>query len=107
MDVLTLYVGNDTLLELEHLSDEAGGAVVNNATVTVTLRDPSGNAVGGETWPLAMPYVASTNGCYRTTLADTLGVVAGTRYSAEIIADAGAGKRGRWKTDLIAKERRR
>lgn len=107
MDVLTLYVGNDMLLEVEGLTDEASGAVVNDAVVSVTLFDAAGNPVGGETWPKTMSFVAATNGIYRATLSNGLGVTANTRYRAHVVADAGAGRRSSWDIDVVAKSRRR
>jgi hypothetical protein len=107
MDVLTIYAGSDMLLEVEHLSDDADGSSLDAATVRVTLRDAANNPVGGETWPLAMGYVTDSKGCYRATLADTLGVVAGQRYKAIITADAGPGRKAEWTVDVICKPRRR
>jgi hypothetical protein len=107
MDTLTLYHGSDCLLEVEHLQDDATGESLDAATVSVTLKDAAGNPVGGETWPLAMAYVTGTRGVYRCTLADTLGVYAGQRYTAEITAHAGSGRTARWTVDMLCKPRRR
>lgn len=106
MDTLTLYKGSDMLLELENLSDEASGAVVNAATVTCTLKDSAGVPLVGETWPKAMPYVASTHGVYRAALSNTLAVTVGARYSAEILAIHN-GQRAFWAVDVLCKQRRR
>ena len=107
MDVLTLYVGNDMLLEVEGLTDDAAGTWVNDASVTVTLKDAAGNEVGGDTWPKAMAYVTGTDGLYRVTLADTLGITANARYVAHVVADSGPGRRAAWEMDVLAKARRR
>lgn len=107
MDVLSLYVGNDMMIEVEGLTNEATGQIVNDAAVAVTLLDTQGNQVGGQVWPLTMGYVAETDGIYRATLADTLGVVVNTRYLARITADAGSGRRSEWDIDVLASRRRR
>jgi len=106
MDVLTLYKGSDMLLDLEGLTDEATGVILNAATVTVTLKDSSGVAVVGETWPKAMAYVTSTHGVYRAVLSNTLVVTAGARYTAEITAIYN-GQRAFWTVDVLCKTRRR
>ncbi len=106
MDVLTLYQGSDMLLELEGLTDEASGAVLNGATVSCTLKDSAGVPLTGETWPKAMPYVASTDGVYRAALPTTLVVTPGGRYTAEILA-INAGQRALWRVDVLCKTRRR
>lgn len=106
MDVLTLYQGSDMLLELEGLSDEASGAILNGATVTCTLKDSAGVNVVGETWPKAMAYVASSDGVYRAALSNTLTVTAGGRYTADILA-INAGQRAVWRVDVLCKTRRR
>lgn len=88
---------NDNLLEVIGLKDEAAGQFLNDKTVTVTVTDVKGAQVAGETWPLAMAFVAGSNGDYRATLKETLGFTAGKEYLADIVADGGAGLKARWK----------
>lgn len=107
MDVLTLYVGNDMILEVEGLTDEATGDVVNSADVTATLYTLAGSEVAGQVWPVALPYVADTNGIYRATMADSLSLTPNQRYRARVVADGGPGRRGQWDIDVLAKTRRR
>ena len=107
MDVLTLYVGNDMVLEVEGLTDEASGEVVNDADVTATLYTLAGAEVTGQAWPIALPYMTNTSGIYRATMADTLALVANQRYRARIITDGGPGRRGQWDIDVLAKTRKR
>lgn len=106
MDVQTLYLGNDMLLEVANLRDQATGDYLNAATVTVTLKDSSGVAVAGESWPLAMSYITASNGTYRAILRDTLTFAAGARYVATVIADAGEGRRAQWELDFVCRTRR-
>jgi len=101
-----LYDDNDMVIELRNLKDESAGTFVNNADVTVTLKDSSGVSVVGDTWPLSMPYVTSSNGVYRATLVDTLSVTPNASYTAIVSADGGVGKQGTWNVDVKCKTRR-
>ena len=85
----SLYLSNDNLLELNGLrnSTAATGTYINDATVTVTLKDASDNEVAGETWPLAVGYVSASDGIYRAILQNTLTITAGASYTAEVSAD--------------------
>ena len=73
--------------------DAAAGTYINDATVTATIKTKSGSTVAG---PIAMSYVAASNGLYRGTIADDLAVTLGVSYVAEITADGGAGLKGAW-----------
>lgn len=106
MDVQALYYGNDMLLEVAGLQDQATGEYINDATVTVTLEDSADNPVTGESWPLALSYVTASNGVYRATLRDTLALAINGRYVATVIADKGEGKRARWDLDFVCRVRR-
>lgn len=99
------YSGNDHLLDIVGLQNEAAGVYLNSATVTVTVKDSTGVEIAGETWPLSASYVSGSNGDYRATLADTLTVVAGARYVAEVDADGGVGLKGFWRFPFTVRER--
>lgn len=103
--IQTLYIDNDTILDLDGLKNELTGAFVNDATVTVTLTNSAGVAVGGEVWPKTLAYVAGSEGSYRATLPDTLSLTNGGRYEAAITADAGAGLRASWVIACVARTR--
>lgn len=100
-----LYVGTDTVLQLDSLQNEIGGTFLANATVVVTLADDQGNEVAGATWPQSMVHVAGSKGVYRTTLPFSLGLVADRRYVAQVVADAGPGLHAEWKMECIARDR--
>lgn len=100
-----LYVGNDNILELDSLKNDLTGADLNAATVSVTLKDSAGANVAGSSWPLAMTYVAASNGTYRATLGYAIALVAGGRYTATITADAGAGLHASWAVECVARTR--
>lgn len=57
---------------------------VENADVEITLYDPDGNAVAGESWPLAMPHIE--DGLYRGLPSVDVVVTDGAGYTAHIIA---------------------
>jgi hypothetical protein len=101
-----LYIGNDHAIELRGLKDEISNDFLNAATVTVTLKDSAGANVSGASWPIAMTFITGTNGVYRATLPDELAIVDGRRYTAVVVADGGANKRGQWNIPCAARLRR-
>lgn len=102
---LIAYIDNDNVLSVT-ISDSIGSTDLSGATVTVTLEDTNGTDVTGETWPLALSYVSgTTSALFRATLADTLTLAAATNYQAVIIADNGAGQRGKWTIPVDAQVR--
>lgn len=55
MKPLDLWIGNDNLLDIEELSDEATGELITSATVTVTITGPAGETVGNpQDWPITL-----------------------------------------------------
>lgn len=104
-NIAILYVGNDNVLEVAALNNEMTGEDLNAAIVTVQLTTQGGVDVDGDTWPKTMAYVEGSRGLYRTTLPFTLELVAGGRYNAQVVADAGTGLRAAWTVDCVARER--
>lgn len=103
MTIQVIYYLSDNIIEVDGLINKQTGAYQNSAAVTLTVKDDLGVNISGETWPLVMSYVASSNGKYRTTLKDTLGLVRDRFYFAHIDADAGADLRRHWETVLIVR----
>ena len=101
-----IFVSNNNLIELRGLRDETTGDYLNAATVTVTVKDSSGNAITGDTWPKTMQYVTDSDGNYRANVSYAANLSADATYTASITADAGAGKRGQWEMPMLAKVRR-
>lgn len=104
-NVHILLDNNDSILEVDGLKNELTGAYLNSATVTVTLKDAAGANVTGDTWPKALAYLALSNGTYRATLLYSLALTAGSRYTATIIADGGAGLRAEWTLECVCRAR--
>lgn len=104
-NVTILYIGNDTILELERLKNDLTGAYLNSAAVAVTLLQDGGAPVGGETWPKTLAYVAGSKGVYRATLPATLVLTPNQRVTAQVTANAGVGLQGQWTLDCVARSR--
>ena len=100
-----LFDQNSMVLELQGLKDSVSDTYINTATVAVTLVDSDDVNVVGETWPLTMIYVASSNGNYRAILPDTLTLAVGSLYAAKISATGGVDLVGYWKWPLVVESR--
>lgn len=103
---MTAFVANTNVLDLIGLKEEITDAFINNAAVEVTIKDAEGTSVAGETWPLAMDYVAASDGDYRAFVSEDLELSAGTRYVAYIDADGGANRFGHFEFHFKALARR-
>jgi hypothetical protein len=102
---MTVFVGNTMLLELQDLTSEIDDATIDDATVEVTVKDMDGAEVSGVVWPLAMDYVAGSNGLYRAVLDAGLPLVAKKRYIATVDADGGPDRQGHWELLFVPKTR--
>ena len=60
----TIYIGNDNVVSLSGLKNASLDAVVNNATVQLSVEDTAGNTVSGQDFPVSMNYVAESAGDY-------------------------------------------
>jgi hypothetical protein len=96
MTMQVLLFATDHVLEVSGLSNGLTGALIANATVTVTLVDATGEGVEGVTWPLSVPAVTGVAGTYRVVLPAAMQVSPRSQLEARIIADAGAGLRRSW-----------
>lgn len=95
--MMVAFVANTNVLELRGLQAAIDQTYVNDASVTVTIKDDCGNNVAGQTWPAAMNYVTGSNGDYRLIVASTLQIKSGKKYFAEISATGSASEIGFWK----------
>ncbi|HEX7080062.1 MAG TPA: hypothetical protein VF329_03515 [Gammaproteobacteria bacterium] len=107
----TLYIGSTTVLELDGLATgDADGnveAYQNNATVVLlALVDKrTGDPVSGVTVPMALAYVADSDGKYQGTIPGDAGITAGRVYLATVKAVSAAGQVAEWNETLIAEVR--
>lgn len=93
---MTAFVANTNVLELIGLMNEIADVYINDADVTVTIKDAAGIDVVGATWPATMSYVLASDGNYRVILSDELEFAAKAKYFAYITADGGPNLIGRW-----------
>lgn len=94
---MTAFVANTNVLELRGLQEAIAATYINNATVSVTIKDDCGDNVAGQTWPLTMVYVTGSSGDYRATLFSTVALQAGKRYFAEISVTGPSSEIGFWR----------
>lgn len=99
-----VYIGNDNYIEVDGLKDKATDAYINDATVACTLKDSGGNNVTGQSWPLTLSYVASSNGKYRGLLDNALVLTARKMYTAHITV-VGGGLDAAWELPVFAMTR--
>lgn len=91
-----IYFENDNLIEVTDVKNVATDAYINDADVTLTLYDAATmEEITGQTWPLALTYVTGSDGDYRGTINDDIGVAEFQALKAEVIIDGGAGLRSK------------
>lgn len=106
MTASAIYVGNTAYAELDGLADQ-DGAYQNDAIVTLeSLKDKlTGVEVAGLVFPIAMAYVAGSNGKYLGSINYAAEITAGRAYLAKVKAIATSGARAEWEETAIAYER--
>jgi hypothetical protein len=84
-----ISIGSDNIVRLDALTNASSGAFINNATVTFTLKDASGNPILSNQ---TMTYVAASNGRYEGTIPNgtTATMAQNAQYTIEITATSGA-----------------
>lgn len=102
----SVFVDNSNVVEVRGLAVAVNDSYVNDATVTLTLKDADGQEVTGQTWPATMTYVTATDGWYRGVIEHDVELEAGVTYYAHIDADAGGDGYGHWEYAFVAKTRR-
>ncbi len=100
------FVANTNLLELKGLKSAAEDTFIDDADVTVTVKDGEDTNVEGQTWPATMDYVDGSDGDYRTVIQDDVEFVAGETYYAHIEVDAGTDRIGHYEFAFVPKTRR-
>jgi hypothetical protein len=84
-----ISIGSDNIVRLDALTNASSGAYINNATVTFSLLDSSGNIILANQ---TMTYVAASNGRYEGTLPNgtTSTMTQNAQYTIQITATSGA-----------------
>ena len=93
---MAAFVANSNILDLTGLLNAKASSYINDATVTVTIKDLDGNELTGISWPVTMAYVAASDGDYRATISEDLALVHKVNAVAHIEVDGGAGLVGHW-----------
>lgn len=101
--MLSLYIGNNCVLELQALTNVVTATADTAATVTVTLQDRFGSEVAGQVWPATMGHTA--NGTYQAVLDHDLDIQENTTYVAVIDAVGSGGEIAHWEIPVRAVDR--
>ncbi len=100
-----IFISNDNLLSVEGLKNSSSGSFMNDATVTVRLKDSDGSDVTGQTFPVTLSYITASDGNYQMTLENTLNMLEEGIYTATISATASGGLYAEWNLLLTATKR--
>ena len=100
---MTAYCGNSLVLDAVLTADTLGDTPIDDANVTVTIRDVDGIEVSGAMWPLAMAHISA--GLYRALLPAGLDFVPKQSYVAYIDADGGFNRTGHWELSFRPEDR--
>jgi len=95
------YLSADNVVQLGGFQNAIDSSYLNSATVTCTIKDTSGTAVTGISWPVTLDYVAASNGIYRATIDKAIVLTYGSIYHVEITA-AESGIDGFWRIPIQA-----
>ena len=81
---MSLNVGASTVITYVVTNPLAVPIFVNDATVTVTIKDNQGVEIPDETWPFNLPYVIASDGEYSFTFDPFTSLNAGQQYTVII-----------------------
>lgn len=81
--MILLSIGSDNLVEVDGLKNEKTDQYVNDATITMVLRDSAMEIISGEE-ALSFSYVQSSDGRYYGTLPNSIVLTSGSRYFLEL-----------------------
>lgn len=93
-DDLDVELLSNNILRVDNVRDanNTPATPINDATVTVELKDRNGVNIAGQVWPLTCDYIADSDGRYEGVLDESLGLPAGSGTVAYITVNAGANK---------------
>lgn len=86
MAINVIYKGNDTIVRVSALKNAQDDTFINDAAVTATLKDSTGTNVSGQSWPLTLGYIPSSDGIYEGILEDVLVLTKASNYTLLIDA---------------------
>jgi hypothetical protein len=99
-----LLVDNDNRLRLFGLRNRTTGDFVNEATVACELTTLAGDPVSGQSFPVALDYIAGSNGDYQAVLQNTLELIPRHWYRLRVTA-SGDGVDAVWVRKIKARLR--
>lgn len=105
-NIQLIPVDNDILLKITALMNQADSQYVNDASVTVTIKDRLGVNVAGVSWPQPMNYVDGSNGDYIVTIDRVAEFIDGVGYIAYIDISTPGGNDAHFECDLGAETRK-
>jgi len=100
-----LLIRNYQTIRVLGLQDEISGEYLNTATVTAVIKERSGASVAGGSWPIALEYIADSDGNYFGNFDDAIELKNNRIYVIEIAADAGGGLKAFWRFERMAQYR--
>ena len=86
-----VYLGNDHILTVSGLRDGIAGTYYDDGdgSLSVTVKDESGDALSGVSWPVALSYVAASQGVFRATLPSEMSFEEGDNLVAHVTGTLG------------------
>jgi len=88
-EAFVMWVDNDMLVEIDGLQDSSDDSYLNAATVTATIKDPDGTEITGQSLPISLSYVSSSNGKYQGVFDTLLSLTVGDTGTIEVTAVEG------------------
>jgi len=100
MSLGNIYLTTDNCVRVRALKDQVLGTYINDATITATLYDSSGNEVSGAI-DISIPYVTGTDGDYAGEIPNTVTLTEDAYYTLKIVV-SGSGYKTTHKIKLRA-----
>jgi len=100
MSLGNIYLTTDNCVRVRALKDQVLETYINDATITATLYDSSGNEVSGAI-DISIPYVTGTDGDYAGEIPNTVTLTEDAYYTLKIVV-SGSGYKTTHKIKLRA-----
>ena len=91
-----IFIDNTSSVQVKGLSSALDNSYINDAIVSITLKDLNGVDIEGESWPVILQYTDGSNGDYTGSFSHDISVEDGTEYIGMIVATLVDGSRGEW-----------
>ncbi|GMQ79404.1 MAG: hypothetical protein BMS9Abin02_1992 [Anaerolineae bacterium] len=94
-DIQLWLKDNDMVIELASVTDKITGQLIDDATITATLKDSVGADVGGIAWPQTIDFTG-TSGLYQKTIDKSVVIVDGDGYTLIVDLSTPGGTDAHW-----------